>query len=84
MNRSSDWQTFASGSIVPFPPEEHLLEEEDQRSGDRKEGFLQATEAGLAILERALQVMVGEGVAPPGWADRHLDVGPASLLARVR
>lgn len=24
MNRSSDWQNFASGSIVPFPPEEYL------------------------------------------------------------
>jgi hypothetical protein len=46
MNRSSDWQTFASGSIVPLPPEEHLLEVEDQRSCDRKEVFLQVTEEG--------------------------------------
>jgi hypothetical protein len=46
MNRSSDWQTFASGSIALFPPEEYLLEEEEQRSCAREKVSLQAAEAG--------------------------------------
>lgn len=54
MNRSSDWQTFASGSNGLFLPEVYLLEEEDQQSYDQKEDSLQVTEAGLAILERGL------------------------------
>lgn len=66
MNRSSDWQTFASGSIAPFPPEEYLLEEEEQRSCDRKKAPLQAAEAALAILERTLTI---GWIAP--WTDRQ-------------